>query len=286
MKGTTMTNQIKESLNKKKGTKANFPSVKYHQTKYQRTPALGKFEDDDLDDKLFGNKQLGYFSSQKVSTCITVPIDEDVKGAAYYRQVTNAISALDEDDAVKFDINSGGGQLEGLVALLTSMSQTDAISIAHINGSCHSAASMLALNCDSVYVSPYASMMCHFVSYGSSGKASDIKAHVEHINSTCESLFRSTYELFLTEEEIEKCLNGGEIWLDSQQINSRLEHKYSILNAEEEAEEATEGELEVTIQEEEEWSFVKEMAAVAQLKNESILKEPAVKKSRKTPTKK
>lgn len=234
--------------------------VKYHgigNIEGKKVPNLSKFklssDMDDLDNKLFGNKHLGYFSSQRVSTCITVAIDEAVKEASYYRQVVQAISSLGEDDAIKYDINSGGGQLEGLIALLAAMSQTEAISIAHINGDASSAASMLALNCDSVYVSPYATMMCHFASYGSAGKAADVKAHVEHTHSICEDLFRSTYELFLTEEEIEKCINGGEIWMNAEEINRRLKHKYSILNAEYEAEAA----LAVTAEEEEEWEASK-----------------------------
>lgn len=190
-------------------------------------------EDDEDDDKLFAPKQLGYFTQTQTSTCIVIPIDEPVKDTSYYRQVVQAISSTGEGDQIQFEIHSPGGHLSGLIALLTAMCKTDATKVAHINGDAHSAASMLALNCDSIYVSPYASMLVHFVSFGSSGKATDIKSHVNHVHNTSEMLFRETYELFLTEEEIERCIGGFELWLDYEEITRRLEYKYSVLQARE-----------------------------------------------------
>lgn len=201
-------------------------------------PNLKRFKANEDDDELVNilgkDKFLGYFTQQKVSTCIVVPIDENVRDAEYYRQVVNAISNTTEDDVIQFEINSNGGSLEGLIALLTAMSKTEALKVANINGFCHSAASMLALNCDSVFVSPYASSLIHFVSYGSSGKSADIRSHVNHVHTTSEALFRETYELFLTEDEMQECIDGKEMWLGVDEINRRLEYKYSIINQMEE----------------------------------------------------
>lgn len=221
-------------------------------------PDLRKFKsssDDDMDDKLFGGKQLGYFTSQQVSTCLTVPIDEAVREPQYYRQVVQAIGSLGEDDVVRFMINTPGGDVQGLTALLAAKDSTDALSIACIEGWCHSAGSFLALNCDSIQVSPYATMLCHYVSYGSVGKAADIRSHVKHTDDVCEKLFRDTYKHFLTEDEIQQCINGLELWLNADEINRRLEHKYSILNAEDEVK-VEPVEPVVTAEEEEEWTSI------------------------------
>jgi ATP-dependent protease ClpP protease subunit len=188
-------------------------------------------EDEDDDDEYFSNRQLAFFKRTQEITNLSIPIDEGVREPKYYRQAVQAISNTSEGDIVEFEINSGGGRLDGLLAILTAMQKTDALTVANINGECHSAASMLALNCDNVYVSPYATMLCHHVSYGTAGKASDIKLHVNHIQSVCEKLFRQTYHLFLTEDEIESCLEGYQLWLDSDEINRRLEQKYSVINA-------------------------------------------------------
>jgi hypothetical protein len=73
-------------------------------------------------------------------------------------------------------------------------------------------------------------MLCHYVTYGTSGKAYDVKQHTQHISKVTEKLFRDTYELFLTEDEIEKCLEGFELWLDADSINARLKYKYDLIN--------------------------------------------------------
>jgi ATP-dependent protease ClpP protease subunit len=177
-------------------------------------------------------KHLGYFTRVKQSVCITIPIDEPIYDASYYRQCSQAIANASEDDMIEFDINSSGGDTSGLISLLTAMRKTNAETVANINGDCHSAASMLAMHCNSVYISPFSSMMVHFVSYGVYGKATDIKSQVIHTHKTNEQFFRDTYRLFLTEVEIEKCINGFELWLDADQIAERMQVKYEQLQKE------------------------------------------------------
>lgn len=197
-----------------------------------RTKRKHRNEEDDEDVTPQMDKHLGYFTRTKVATCITVPIDEGVREAVYYRQVAKAISEAGPDDQVEFEISSPGGYLNGLIALLTAMAKTEATTVAHINGECHSAASLLALNCDAIYVSPYATMLVHFVQFGASGKGTDVKSHVDHIYNTSEKLFRNTYKYFLTDQEIEKCIQGLELWLDADEINERLKRKFEILQKE------------------------------------------------------
>ena len=197
--------------------------------------ATNREDDNDQDDNDFhqnSQKQLGYFSRTQKSVCITIPIDEPIYDASYYRQCIQAITNTSEDDVIEYDINSPGGDKAGLVSLLTAMQRTNAETVANINGDCHSAASMLAMHCNSVNISPFASMMVHFFSYGVYGKATDIKSQVIHIHDTNEQFFRDTYRLFLTEEEIEKCINGFEIWMDAKEISDRMKIKYDALQVE------------------------------------------------------
>jgi ATP-dependent protease ClpP protease subunit len=174
--------------------------------------------------------QLSFYRKTKEQVHLSVPIDESFKAPYYYRNACRAIMDLDGGDVLHFEIDSPGGRMDGLIALLSAMQRSGASSTANINGECHSAASMLALSCDNIQVSPYSTMLCHYVTYGTSGKAYDVKQHTQHISKVTEKLFRDTYELFLTEDEIEKCLEGFELWLDADSINARLEYKYNLLN--------------------------------------------------------
>ena len=171
---------------------------------------------------------LGFFQRFRQNRCLIVPIDEAVKEASYYRSVTYGISELSEGDIVEFNINSPGGNLNGLIALLSAISETEAHVVANITGECHSAASILALNCDEIRVSPHCTMLVHHVSFSTGGKAADIRAYVNHLNENTEELLRKTYTNFLSEVEIENVLNGLQLWLDADEVISRLEKKQEI----------------------------------------------------------
>ena len=181
-----------------------------------------KFQQDDEDVFQENESFLSFYTKTYTTTELSVPIDTEFKDASYYRHVVRAITNLEEGDRVEFSISSPGGNYNGLLALLSALDRTPATSIAVINGPCHSAASMLALHCDAVAVSRYAEMMIHHCSFGSFGKNADIEAHVEHTSKVTKNIFRDTYKYFLTEKEIEDCLKGQEIWLDSDQILERL----------------------------------------------------------------
>ena len=173
----------------------------------------------------------GYFKNQRVITKLVVPIDEDFKEAKYYRMVVDAISDLGEDDLVEFRINSPGGDLSGLVSLLSAIEATPATTMAVLTGEVHSAGSMLAVSCDVVQVGSYANMLCHNMRYGVKGKAADIHAQVLHSNEYAEKLMCKCYEYFLTSDEIEELLKGKELWLNNEEINERFQRKFDALNA-------------------------------------------------------
>lgn len=177
-------------------------------------------QEDDFE--AISDSYLGYSEKQSVQTCITIPIDTNIKDASHYRYCTNRIVNTQEGDTVEFEIHSSGGQYNGLTALLGAVLRTEARTVAYINGECHSAASMLALSCDEVHVSPFADMLVHFQSFGSAGKSSDIKAYVEHTHNNGAGVFRNIYEFFLTEDEINSCIDGKELWMDSDEIVRRL----------------------------------------------------------------
>lgn len=203
--------------------------MKYSKQLNKRSKCQLDEDDDELE--ISGSAFCGYFKNQKVLTKLVVPIDEGFREAKYYRMVCDAIRDLGEDDVVEFHINSPGGNLDGLIALLSAIRSTDATSIAVLEGEVHSAASILAVSCDAVEVGPYANMLCHSVRYGVRGKAADIHAQVLHSNDYNEFLLKKAYEYFLTSEEIEELLKGKELWLNNEEINERFQRKFEALNA-------------------------------------------------------
>lgn len=175
---------------------------------------------------------LSYCTRTIPTTYITVHIDEEFKTPKYYRYVVEAISNLEEGDEVSFILATPGGRADGLTALLSALKRTPAYSVAVIAGDCHSAGSFLALSCDAVAVSPHSSMLIHYISHGAYGAASHVKKEVEHTQKISEKLFRDTHKYFLTEDEINACINQDlQIWLDAEEILERLQMRQELQQA-------------------------------------------------------
>lgn len=205
----------------------NFPAViasrniARKQVDYYKS--MMKADDHDFE---FEDKYLSYSEQSKVLTAINVYLDEDIKSPRYYRAVVDKVTSLNEGDQVYYYVASIGGRMDGLISLIEANRQTDADVICIIIGECHSAASMFALSCPNISVSPSATMMVHYVSFGTGGKASDIKANVNHTLDFTANYFREIYQGFLTEEEINSCIETGkEIWMQSDEIMDRLEKR-------------------------------------------------------------
>lgn len=98
-------------------------------------------------------------------------------------------------------------------------------------GECYSAASMIALNCHNVVVLDSANMMIHTASFGTAGNTGNVKAYTDFTVKEIEKLLVSTYEGFLTKEEIDKIKTGVEIWLSSEEITKRMEIRVKHLES-------------------------------------------------------
>jgi len=182
----------------------------------------------DEDDEEFFPKdvnQLQFYTKVNRVYRHDVFIDQPFVDSSYYRTVIAMLNDASPDDLVVFHLNSPGGLLSGLQSLVEALKSTEANTVAYIVGQCASAASIFTMYCDSVVVSDLASIMIHNVSYGTSGKNSDIIAHTQHIAKTSEKLIRETYCGFLTDKEIEEVLNGREVYFDAEEARERFERR-------------------------------------------------------------
>jgi len=191
--------------------------------------------EDDEDEKVVG--RLGYLFDTITTNHYRVYLDESVKMPSYYSAVFDMLLGAKQHDTVTFFISSPGGRIDGLNVLLEGIRLSEASVCATLVGDCSSAASILALNCDQIIVLDSATMLCHNASYGSSGKAADIAAHVTHFTKVAEKLMRSTYEGFLSEAEIQQMLDGKEFYFDADEIRSRIEARDALFQNDEDADE-------------------------------------------------
>ena len=149
----------------------------------------------------------------------------------HYRELLSIMFNATENDHISFMINSGGGNLSTALAIVEAIGHTEAGVTANILGECHSAASIIMLNCPEVVVCDNASCLVHTASYGISGNNGMVKAFTEFNVQQIDRLLDETYSGFLSESELENVKQGIELWFTAEDIRKRLEDRNRWLEA-------------------------------------------------------
>lgn len=189
----------------------------------------------DKDDDIFPNLLLREFDFIRTVTQETkrhdVFLDTDISEPPNYRDLISLLFNADENDSINIFINSQGGQLNSALAIIEGIKHSNANVTGIIMGECYSAASIIALNCHNVVVLDSANMMIHTASFGTAGNTGNVKAYTDFTVKEIEKLLVSTYEHFLTKDEIDKIKTGVEIWLSADDIKKRLETRTKYVEA-------------------------------------------------------
>lgn len=201
--------------------------------KYKNFITNSKNKDEDESDsdniRIYSN-HLPYFESTKTNRSIKIFLDESIREPKYYRTVLQGIDSLSEGDLLIININSYGGHLDGAIALINAIDNTEADVHVIIEGVAASAASLIALAAPSISVSPYASMMVHSATFGAFGKQSDVISHASFVDKQVRNLMQSAYKDFLSDKELEEVIMGKELWFTSEDIVLRLEKRCELQN--------------------------------------------------------
>jgi ATP-dependent protease ClpP protease subunit len=160
----------------------------------------------------------------------TVFLDGPIGAPSKYRELIHLLYLAEEFDQFVFVINSPGGDLDGALSIIEGVKATNASVRAIITGKCHSAASIIALNCNDVMVTESAHSLIHTASYGAYGSTGQVKSNVDFSTKQIKQILENTYNGFLTPAEILDVHKGVEFWFDSKEIAKRLNAKSKFIN--------------------------------------------------------
>lgn len=147
-----------------------------------------------------------------------------IEGPENYVEENQALREAAPGDVAHFRLNTPGGRMDSLAQLLVSIDETNAMTIGHMEGICHSAGTLLFLKCEDWVVGDHVTMLIHNFSGGAFGKGIEVENQAIAQRIWCHGLMRDVYTGFLTEGEIDELLNKNQdIWLTSDEIVERLE---------------------------------------------------------------
>ena len=156
-------------------------------------------------------------------------LDSTIDEPNKYRELIYLLINAGENDKIHLFINSNGGHLDTAGAIISGILSSRAEVTAFLMGATHSAASLISLYCHAVHVYDTAYMMIHTASFGSSGNTPTVKAHTDFTIKQCEKLMLDAYEGFLTKAEMDKVLNGLELWFNAEEIKPRLKKRFEAV---------------------------------------------------------
>jgi ATP-dependent protease ClpP protease subunit len=158
-----------------------------------------------------------------ITRSITEPSD--------FQQEINFLNALTQYDTVDVIINSGGGLLSTALLLRDALINTPAHTNAVIGVDCASAATIIALSCKTVTLNEFSTFMIHPASFGlPDGHAEYMDNILQHNKRLLSDLVNIIYKKFLTQKEINYILDGHELYMRADEIQTRWDKMRGIKN--------------------------------------------------------
>jgi ATP-dependent protease ClpP protease subunit len=141
---------------------------------------------------------------------------------AYAAELDVLLSAS-ASSVVEIYFNSQGGHLSTGIMLADHISECRAQTVGIIGFECASAASMMALRCDTFRISALSTMMAHSIEYSVDGDAPRQREYAGFMGSLSEQYVQQTYQKLLTHEELMSIIHHSKtVDLTSHALSVRL----------------------------------------------------------------
>ena len=156
----------------------------------------------------------------------TVYLTEQIDMPANYNKLIHLLNNAKSHEIVDLVINNGGGIIDSGFMIINAIHTSDAFVTAKLSGTVASVATIIALACDTLIAEPNLSFMIH--NYSASighQKGHELKAYQNFTDKELNKTFREVYKDFLTEEEMTDVIDGKDIWLNTEEVQTRWTNK-------------------------------------------------------------
>jgi len=152
-----------------------------------------------------------------------VYISDSIESPANYAKLCFLLDSATEEDTFVININSPGGNLDSAFqirdSIITSKAATKIVKLA---GVVASAATIIALAGDKLYVAPHTQFMVHNYSSGTQGKGHELIAYINFNDKSIREALFEIYLGFLTKGEIDKVIKGEDMWFTADEVEKRF----------------------------------------------------------------
>lgn len=165
---------------------------------------------------------------------IDVYLTEIIEAPSEYNRLYHKILSASKGTKINLHINNGGGVIDSAVMITDAITRSAATVKAHLSGTVASAATLITMECDDIYVAPYTQFLIHNYSGGVHGKGKEAKDQMDFVNEEIGNTFKQAYGGFLTEAEIGTVIEDKDFWMGKDEILKRWEGRKAFLREQQE----------------------------------------------------
>lgn len=161
-----------------------------------------------------------------------IEIDDVIEHVSQFSTAVHVLNNAKEEDDVEIRLsNCPGGLVDGADTLLHAISKTPAHVHCIATGGVHSMGSQILLAVDSFELSEGFNSLVHAGYSGAGGTISEYHTKSKFDLDFRTRQFKSAYQGFLTDAEVESVLAGTDIWLDGSAWMERAQKRREFFEA-------------------------------------------------------
>lgn len=177
-------------------------------------------------------KPYQYYEQQMIRKIHHFYINQVVEQPTHYVHMIHIIKTANPEDIIHIHLNTPGGVLDTGVQLVNAMRSTEAHCVCSLEAKANSLGTLIFLAADEFIVHDNCVMMFHNYSGGVFGKAHEQVAELEATNKWFNAIAYDIYVPFLTDDEFNRIVEGGDLWVHSDEIRERLTNMVQMMEAE------------------------------------------------------
>lgn len=175
---------------------------------------------------------------EHISNEYTVRMSRAIGEADDFDEEFALLHGVTRYDVVKFLVTCPGGSIDTCNLLTKAIKETQAHTIGFVGSTCASAATAVILACEEWEIDSQSSFMIHTGTFGVYGKTPEIEIEVKHRGMMVTRWVQDTYAGFLTQEEINRVIDGKDYYFEGEELATRLrafaEYRDAVRQAERE----------------------------------------------------
>lgn len=153
-----------------------------------------------------------------------------IRDAEQFIPAIEALQVAEEDDVFIVNISTPGGDMDATDTFLQALEATEARVVFVASGGVHSAGTLILMRAhhEQVAFSDGFNALVHNGSVGFGSKYSDWVSAAAYTKVHMDTVMRTAYKGFLTDDEIEAMLIGKDFWFGAEEFRARLQKRNEL----------------------------------------------------------